>query len=464
MSGTASPNPFVRPFAGARRKTFLKLMLGACLAATPVSWAQARDAVQPTVERQIANSLPGQRDIASFYEARGSRPLWVRGGRLAPEAERVVDLVSQASVDGLDPDLYRARDLAAAVERARSGDVADLAEADLLLSQAIANYARDLRRPASFGMVYVDRELAPRAPSLRAVLDGIAAAPSLSDGLAQAVQVNPLYASLREAYARQRAGLTEDQQQRVRASLERLRALPSDLGNRFILVDAAAAKLYMYEGGRARGSMRVVIGRPGEPTPIMAAYIRQMTLNPYWNVPPDLAQRLIAPHVVSDGPAYLRNAGYEVLSDWSPRARTLDGASINWREVAAGNRQVALRQLPGPRNSMGQMKFMFPNDLGVYLHDTPNRELFEESDRRRSGGCVRLEDAPRLARWLFGGAVPQAGEEAEEAVPLPQLVPVYITYLTAMPEGGRIVFNRDHYQRDRQLVAQLGAQSVASIQ
>ena len=98
------------------------------------------------------------------------------------------------------------------------------------------------------------------------------------------------------------------------------------------------------------------------------------------------------------------------------------------------------------------------------MHDTPNRELFEEADRRRGGGCVRLEDADRLARWLFNGDVPQAGEAAEEPVPVPGQVPVYITYLTAMPDNGRIVFNDDHYQRDRQLVARLGAQAVASIQ
>ena len=92
----------------------------------------------------------------------------------------------------------------------------------------------------------------------------------------------------------------------------------------------------------------------------------------------------------------------EVLSDWSERARPLDPRRVDWRAVAAGRRLVNMRQLPGPQNMMGRVKFMLPNDLGVYLHDTPHRDLFTRTDRRESSGCVRLEDAQRLGRWLFG--------------------------------------------------------------
>jgi murein L,D-transpeptidase YcbB/YkuD len=313
-------------------------------------------------------------------------------------------------------------------------------------------------------VTYVDADLAPNASHPRATLQTIASAPSISAGLAQITRVNPLYADLKQAYAkvRQAGGVSRDQQDRVRASLERLRGLPSDLGDRFVLVDAASARLWMYEGGKPVGSMKVVVGRPGEETPLLAARIRHLSLNPYWNVPADLVRKIIAPAVLKQGPGYLRSAGYEVLTDWSEGARTRDAREIDWAAVVNGSVDLPVRQLPGPRNSMGQVKFMFPNAHGVYLHDTPNRELFAQDDRSRSAGCVRLEDAPRLAAWLLGRPHQAKSSAPEQVVPLADRVPVYITYLTAMPDKGRIVFNNDHYGRDRVLLARLPGQSYAS--
>jgi L,D-transpeptidase YcbB len=456
--GTASPNPLSRP-CRVRRSRTLFFLFGALSLGLPA----AATAAPLPVERYVRVLPAAEREIGAFYQARGGEPLWVVAGRLRPEAARVLDLVNGAEADGLDPIRYRPQELAGALAAASSGTPADLARAELLLSRAVALYARDLRRPGNTGMLYVDADLAPRAPSLRAVLDGLAAAPSLARGVEQTARLNPHYNVLRDAFAAElaRGGLSAEQQDRVRASLERLRALPTDLGERYVLVDAASARLWMYQGDRAVGSMKVVIGRPGEQTPQLAAYIRNLTLNPYWNVPPDLVQRLIAPNVVEKGPAYLRTAGYEVLSDWDDEAGAREASGIDWKAVAKGEMELPVRQRPGPANSMGKMKFMFPNKLGVYLHDTPNRELFSEVDRRRSAGCVRLQDAPRLARWLFGREVKGSGAP-EEAVPLEQKVPVYITYLTAMPERGRIVFHDDHYGRDRQLLASLGGPTLAS--
>jgi len=458
--GLVSSRLGARPLKGPRRKIVASLVLGALALGLPAVPAAA---AEPLPVTRYARALPGaEREIAAFYSARADRPLWIADGRVRPEAMRVIELIEQAAIDGLDPMTYRPRELQVAIAAAAGGSPADLARAELLLSRALALYARDLRRPTHGGMVYVDAELAPRPASLRAALDQLAAAPSLDAGIAAATRVNPLYQRLRDAYAAQRGRLSADQEQRVRASLERLRALPADLGRRFVLVDAASARLWMYEGDRPVDSMKVVIGRPGEPTPQMAAYFRHLTLNPYWNVPPDLVQRLIAPNVLKQGPQYLRTAGYQVMSDWSEGAAPGDAAAVDWKAVADGSVELPLRQLPGPRNSMGSMKFMFPNQLGVYLHDTPNRELFAEADRRRSAGCVRLEDAARLARWLFGRPVSAASGDPEQIVHLEERVPVFITYLTAMPERGRIAFHNDHYDRDRPLLARLGGGSFAS--
>ena len=190
---------------------------------------------------------------------------------------------------------------------------------------------------------------------------------------------------------------------------------------------------------------------------MMAAMVRFASLNPYWNVPPDLAAERIAPNVVKEGLGYLRSRGYEVLSDWGDNPSVIDPSTVDWQAVADGTAEVRVRQLPGPHNAMGRMKFMFPNEFGIYLHDTPEKELLSEASRLYSGGCVRLEDAARLGKWLFGEPLHASSKDPELPVHLHQPVPVVITYLTAVPSGSSIVYFDDIYGRDAQRLAQLGA-------
>src|SRR5437762_4779639 len=200
------------------------------------------------------------------------------------------------------------------------------------------------------------------------------------------------------------------------------------LRGRYVLVDAASARLYMMEDGRVQDSMRVIVGKPQTPTPELKSVLNYETLNPYWHVTADLAKTLIAPRVPKDGDAYLTQQGYEVVSASAPDARVLPPDSVDWKAVAAGNAQVYVRQRPGPANSLGHFKFDLPNGDGIYLHDTPNKELFAQDERSLSHGCVRLEDAQRLARWLLGKD-PPAATAPEQNVLLPQPVPIRISYL-----------------------------------
>lgn len=197
---------------------------------------------------------------------------------------------------------------------------------------------------------------------------------------------------------------------------------------RYVLVDANSARLYMIEDGRVQDSMRVIVGKPETPTPELKSVINYETLNPYWHVTADLAKTLIAPRVLKDGNAYLTQQGYEVVSAFGPGARVLSPDSVDWKAVAAGNAKVNVRQLPGPANSLGQFKFDLPNGDGIYLHDTPKKELFDQDVRNLSHGCVRLEDAKRLARWLLGKD-PPAALVPEENIVLPRPVPIMISYL-----------------------------------
>src|SRR5215218_55379 len=142
---------------------------------------------------------------------------------------------------------------------------------------------------------------------------------------------------------------------------------------RYVLVDAASARLFMIEDGRVRDSMKVVVGKPEAATPALRSVLYYATLNPYWNVPVDLAQKIIAPRVVAGGTAYLTDHGYEVVTGFGDDARVLSPDSVDWAAVAAGTEKVRVRQRPGPANSMGQMKFNLANAQGIFLHDTPNK-------------------------------------------------------------------------------------------
>jgi len=202
------------------------------------------------------------------------------------------------------------------------------------------------------------------------------------------------------------------------------------LHGRYLLVDAASARLYMIEDARVQDSMKVIVGKPETPTPALKSVIHYETLNPYWHVTADLAKTLIAPRVLQEGEPYLTTRGYEVVSGWGPDARVLPPDSVDWKAVAAGTLQVYVRQRPGPANSLGRFKFDLPDGDGIYLHDTPKKELFAQDQRNLSHGCVRLEDAPRLARWLLGRD-PPAASAPEENILLPKPVPITISYLDA---------------------------------
>src|SRR5215213_5249851 len=199
---------------------------------------------------------------------------------------------------------------------------------------------------------------------------------------------------------------------------------------RYILVDAASARLYMMEDGRVQDSMRVIVGKPETPTPALKSVIHYETLNPYWHVTGDLTRTLIATRVLQDGKTYLTDRGYEVVSNFGPSAEVISPDSVDWKAVAAGTADVYVRQRPGPANSLGQFKFDLPDGDGIYLHDTPKKELFAQDQRNLSHGCVRLEDAPRLARWLLGND-PPAASLPEQHLLLPKPVPITISYLDA---------------------------------
>ena len=240
----------------------------------------------------------------------------------------------------------------------------------------------------------------------------------------------------------------------IAANLERLRWLPRTFGQRYIYVNVPAFKLEAYDKGEKVLDMKVIVGQDFEDkaTPVFSDVMETVVFRPYWNVTPDIAAKEIFPKIQSN-PGYLAANNYELYQEGG---------------------ETRVRQRPGETNALGFVKFLFPNDFNIYLHDTPNHELFEKDVRAFSHGCIRVEKPAELAQWVLGwdaSRVDQAMHGSDNnGVKVPQKIPVFITYGTAYVNDGQLYFGNDLYNRDDKLVAQVlrGAlptpETVAAVQ
>lgn len=251
----------------------------------------------------------------------------------------------------------------------------------------------------------------------------------------------------------------------VQVNLERWRWIPDSLGARHIRVNIAAFETEVWDGGEVVMRLRSIVGQRYRMTPSFSAPMRYLVLSPYWHVPPTIAAEDKLPEIRRD-PGYLARLGYTLLE--AGTERPVDPRSVDWSAMTgeAFNRRYGLRQDPGPLNALGKVKFMFPNTHFVYLHDTPDRHLFEQVRRDLSSGCIRVERPMELAAFLLAGdpawssealeAAAAAGEE--RTVFLPGPIPVHVLYMTAFvdPEG-HVHFRPDLYGRDAVVVEALAA-------
>jgi murein L,D-transpeptidase YcbB/YkuD len=401
-------------------------------------------------------------DYSRFYAASKNAPIWFRSGQ-AEAGPLLVSILRRASIEGFSRGPQLATDVEAALAKAQTGDAAALQDADRVLSRAWVAYVQALHAPTP-GMLYGEKWVTPVVPTTFAILGQALRAPSLAEHLKSISDVNPIYSALRDAAINETKQPDGGNASRYAANLERARSIPAT--GKFVLVDAATARLWMYQDGRPVDSMKVIVGdkaKLGLPTPMIASVIWYATFNPYWHVPDHLVKKTLAKHVIEDGEGYLKKNGYEVVSDWNA-TQILPASSVDWKGAAAGTVHVKIRQLPGPTNSMGKLKFNFANPEGIYLHDTPNKALFAQSNRALSNGCIRLEDAKRLGRWLLGREPVAPSADPEQHVTLPQGIPVYVTYLTAQPSIGEPQLVRDVYGWDARspITAEVPKQASAS--
>ena len=386
-------------------------------------------------------------DVSAFYAQYKPQPIWTRNGVNEAAVTQLVAILQRAPFDGFAQGPQLAAQVQAAVGQARGGDPAALAAAERTLSSAWVRYVQAIRRPTA-GMIYAYPVLEPQGSRTDQILLTAAAAPSLEQHLASVSNVNSIYASLRDAaFAEAQATGNMTPDPRLLANLDRVRSLPAK--GRFLLVDSGSSMLTLYQDGQQLDSMKVITGTEELPTPLIASVMYYITYNPYWHAPDHLVRKTIAPNVIHLGLSYFKSHGYDVIDEWSVNANVIDPKSIDWKAAAAGKLHLKIRQAPGPLNSMGILKFPFPNPEDIYLHDTPDHSKFALSNRNLSNGCVRVEDAKRLGRWLLGSDPVSPGTEAETRVQLPQGTRIYLTYITAQVRDGKLTYLPDLYGWDK---------------
>ncbi|MBD5690607.1 L,D-transpeptidase [Citrobacter freundii] len=250
-------------------------------------------------------------------------------------------------------------------------------------------------------------------------------------------------------------------------NIQRLRLLPSELSTG-IMVNIPAYSLVYYQNGNQVLASRVIVGRPDRKTPMMSSALNNVVVNPPWNVPPTLARKDILPKLWND-PGYLERHGYTVMRGWNSK-ETIDPWQVDWATITASNLPFRFQQAPGARNSLGRYKFNMPSSDAIYLHDTPNHNLFQKDTRALSSGCVRVNKASELANMLLQDAgwndtrISDVLKQWDTRyVNIRQNIPVNLYYLTAfVGPDGRTQYRTDIYNYD--LTARSSAQIVSKAE
>ncbi|HEV2563715.1 MAG TPA: L,D-transpeptidase family protein [Microvirga sp.] len=456
------------------------------------------------------------REALSAYYAQAERPLvWARDGAWSPAALGAMERLRAADEDGLDPADYSLPDRGLR----KDAPPAQWARADVRLSLSVIRYARDARG-GRIDLARLSPLVTPKLalPSAEEVLSKVSSAGDAGGALEAYNPPHPGYRALKERLVklrenhpsqpsvrlprgpilrvgmkdprvpliRARFNLTKDadnqtvydervasavaafqkekglpdtgvlnaqtiaalsgpsvaqRQSDLIANMERWRWLPADLGQRHIMVNVPEFRLQVVEGRNVVHQTRVIVGKEQSQTPIFSESMKYLVVNPSWTIPPSIMKKEILPALAND-PYYAARKGYKI--------------------IRRGDR-ITVQQPPGERNALGFVKFMFPNQHAVYLHDTPNRNLFSASKRAFSHGCVRVEKPFELAEEIMGRDGKWTEEKlrgligkGERYVHLANPLPVHLTYFTlAIDEKGEVKRFEDIYGLDRKVRAAL---------
>lgn len=494
--------------------------------------------LRAALARIDAGKTPIERDdvdaLRAFYKERAFEPVWVKDGRPTWRAVALIERMSDARRDGLDPIIYEAEELPPAASRE------DEAQFDITLSRAAATYARHLASgridPST---VSNNITLKPIRPNARKTLERLSRTEDPAAVLSEFEPIHPQYRALKARLSnllqqpialappipegrllkvgmrserivllRWRLGIdtsagidpavfddqvhhavVQFQQSRllspdgivgrgtlaalnrdqrsidiadITANMERWRWMPRDLGTFHVHVNVPDFEVRVVKNGEAIHRARVVVGKPQNQTPIFSDEMEHIVVNPYWNVPSSILVEEMLPSIRRNPTGYLASRGYQVLASVRGKSRVVDPARIDWYRVDP--KRIRIRQAPGARNALGRIKFLFPNEHAVYLHDTPAKSLFKHKVRAYSHGCVRVQDPFAFADAVLSNEGGLTGEQVrgllggrERWVNVKRKIPVHLTYFTLeVEENGGLRRTADIYGHDRRLKAMLG--------
>ncbi len=243
-------------------------------------------------------------------------------------------------------------------------------------------------------------------------------------------------------------------------NMERWRWIPKKFEADYLLVNIPEYKLHVVEDGKEAFNMNVIVGKELHETPIFSDKVEYVVLAPYWNVPFSIIENELRPKLVANAQGTLDRLDMEVVKGWGDKATPVDPNSIDWANVSEKTWKYTLRRRPGPKNDLGDVKFIFPNSKSIYLHDTPHDELFSQTKRGFSHGCVRVAEPLKLAEYLLRNKpgwdatnIEQTIATREEKyVTLPEKLPVYLVYFTSwVDDAGKVHFRDDIYGHDKSL-------------
>lgn len=370
-------------------------------------------------------------ETREFYRYRQFVPAWT----VEKQVSEAIQILRNSGSDGLDPAVFR---LGTILADRKAHSARKLVECEVLLTDSMLTYIREISG-SRVKPTHVSGFIALPSPTVPAaeILEGSLAADTLQALPDKLVPPHPEYALLKRSLAQYREKNSSRAAQII-ANMERWRWLPRPFGAFYVEVNSADATLKLVRDDEIVFAGRLITGRRSTPTPLFETAINAITVNPSWDVPGDIAVRELLPKEV-------RHPGY-----------------LEARHIVGDRPGGALRQLPGTDNALGRFLMEMPNSYDAYLHDTPEKNLFEKSDRHLSHGCMRVENMEQLVSLLLGDDDlastngPDSAFESEETETLPvsQPVPVYVLYWTVVPaSNGSLAFHRDVYGWDSAVLA-----------
>jgi len=391
-----------------------------------------------------------------FYESRNNLPAWVDGDKASARLDALVNALAHSEDHGLDPARYGADRFQQIVAQAKQNEnryaTGRVPEIDARLTYAYLQYAADLLgwsgNPKAIDTNWIR---ADNKADLAGQLAKAVSSNQVRETLEELAPTHPQYKGLQTALARERQSPT-GHLDHIRMNLARWRWMPRELGERYVFVNVPAYQMQVMESGKPVLAMRVIVGDPKHQTPLFNDEMTTVVFSPNWNVPESIIRNEMLPKLVDD-PGYLQRQNIQVVGT---SGQVIDADAVDWYDESALGR-LHFRQEPGPTNALGLVKFQFPNQFDVYMHDTPQDALFNKERRALSHGCIRLENPVALAQYVLRdkpewtaekiAAAMNAGQE--HAVALKERLPVHIGYFTAwVNPDGSLTYTDDPYNLD----------------